>query len=107
MNFDDEMRAEDDRVARGTGRGPARSSEAYDAPEVVLCDLDRGPPDDRARERLRVSLRSYKGHPFVDVRLVFRGRDGEYRGTQKGVTVKRRELEAVLAALGEAMGWVG
>ena len=38
-------------------------------------------------EEIRVSLREYKGHPFIDIRLYWRPPDGEPGPTKKGVTL--------------------
>ncbi|GJD52696.1 hypothetical protein OPKNFCMD_5462 [Methylobacterium crusticola] len=52
-----------------------------------------------AREALRVQLREFKGHEFVDLRLFVIGPDGELVPTQKGIGVHPRLLRRVIEAL--------
>lgn len=40
-----------------------------------------------SREVIRVRLREYKGHRFVDARIFFPGPDDELRPSGKGVTI--------------------
>lgn len=79
-----------------------RSSEQQDATETVLVALDRprkGDPREAPSERLVVQQKSFEGHPFFDVRLAFRNQEGGYTFTKKGVSVRRREAPAIIAAL--------
>lgn len=64
-------------------------------PDRVLATLTR---KDGAEE-LRVSVRSYNGVRFADLRLHYRADDGSMRPTSKGVTVRRNEIAAVQSAL--------
>jgi len=76
------------------------------ADEVVLARLERGAYDPNAggsSEQLRVVFSSYRGHPFVGLRVWFRGVDGAWHPTRRGVTIRLRELSTVQAALGEAV----
>jgi len=38
-------------------------------------------------EEIRVALREFRGRRFLDVRIHYRGDDGEWHPTKKGVTV--------------------
>lgn len=40
-----------------------------------------------ADEEIRVSLREYKGHPFIDIRVYWKPPEGEPGPTKKGVTL--------------------
>lgn len=55
-------------------------------------------------EQLRLERRSYNGYPFLDLRVWFQGDDGEWRPTKKGLSIKPRELDEVIAALTKARG---
>jgi len=57
-------------------------------------------------EEIRVSLREYKGHPFVDIRIYWRRPDGEHGPTRKGVTFNPEfypEFKKAILALEEAL----
>lgn len=71
----------------------ARSNVSDPADHVVL-ELPRGEAD-----MLRVTRRSYQGKPFTDVRIFFRGDDGELHPTKKGATIRDYELGQVIEAL--------
>jgi len=55
-----------------------------------------------AREEIRVALRHYKGHSFIDLRVHARGADGEMVPTGKGITIKPDALPRLRQALAEA-----
>ncbi|AWG32603.1 transcriptional coactivator p15/PC4 family protein [Burkholderia cenocepacia] len=50
-------------------------------------------------ERLRVQLRQYRGREFIDVRFWYLTDDGEYRPSQKGVTLNPSQLAELIQAL--------
>lgn len=57
-------------------------------------------------EEIRISLREYKGHSFVDIRVYWRPPDGEPGPTRKGVTFNPEfypEFREAIAALEEAL----
>lgn len=59
-----------------------------------------------ADEEIRVSLREYKGHPFIDIRVYWKPPEGEPGPTKKGVTLNPElfpELKKALAALEAAL----
>lgn len=90
-----------------TGAPGDRVRNQGEQDDTMLAALDRGPADDRPREQLQVRLRHYQGRPFVDLRVWFRGDDGNYRPTSKGSTVRGRELLEVLRALRGAAAQLG
>jgi hypothetical protein len=55
-------------------------------------------------EELRIARRSFNGFEYIDLRVWFRGEDGQYRPTKTGVTVKLHEIDHVVAALSKAKG---
>lgn len=78
---------------------------------ALSCDgapaLSRVRPDSEHRfsasrgehDELRVQLREYKGAPFVDLRVWSQGSDGAWHPTRRDVTVRLRELGAVIRTL--------
>ncbi|WP_244141295.1 transcriptional coactivator p15/PC4 family protein [Burkholderia vietnamiensis] len=52
-----------------------------------------------ASERLRVQRRQYRGREFLDVRCWYLADDGEYRPSQKGVTLSPSQLAELVQAL--------
>lgn len=67
------------------------------APDQELLHVDR-----RNGERLVVRWRLYEGSHFVDLRVFYRAANGEYRPTQKGVSIRMSELFAVADAIKKA-----
>lgn len=60
----------------------------------------------RDDERVCFSVSEYKGHPYVSIRVHFRGDDGQWHPTKKGITVSAEQLEEIergVAALREAV----
>ena len=53
-----------------------------------------------ADEEIRVSLREYKGHPFIDIRVYWKPPDGEPGPTKKGVTLNPELFPALKKAMG-------
>lgn len=57
-------------------------------------------------EEIRVSLREYKGHPFIDIRVYWKPPEGEPGPTKKGVTLNPElfpEFKQAIAALEAAL----
>ena len=57
-------------------------------------------------EEVRVSLTTYKGKEYIDLRVFFRGDDGEMHPGKKGLTLSVAllpELEIAVKKLHEAM----
>ena len=70
--------------------GPADDGEK-------LATISRG-----ADRELRIRWRSFEGHPYLDLREWTKSEDGVAWPTKKGITIKPRELPAVLEAVTEA-----
>ena len=61
----------------------------------ILLDSERS-----ANRRLRVSIAEFDGRKRIDVRFYYRGDDGEFHPTQKGITLEDpRDLDDVIASL--------
>ncbi len=57
-------------------------------------------------EEIRVSLREYKGHAFIDIRVYWKPPEGEAAPTKKGVTLNPEffpDLKKAMAALEAAL----
>ena len=57
-------------------------------------------------EEIRVSLREYKGHPFIDIRVYWKPPEGEPGPTKKGVTLNPEffpDLKKAMVALEAAL----
>jgi hypothetical protein len=58
-------------------------------------------------EEIRASLTVYKGKQYVDLRVYYKGDDGEYHPSKKGLTVSLDlfpELEESMRKLREVIG---
>ncbi|KRT75205.1 MAG: Transcriptional Coactivator p15 (PC4) [Candidatus Rokubacteria bacterium CSP1-6] len=53
-----------------------------------------------ADEEIRVSLREYKGHPFIDIRVYWKPPEGEPGPTKKGVTLNPELFPGLKKAMG-------
>ena len=56
----------------------------------------------RGDDRLRVVWDEYNGARFLPIRLFWQNRDGEWRPSKKGITVKRHELDEFVEAVNKA-----
>ncbi|WP_230940724.1 MULTISPECIES: transcriptional coactivator p15/PC4 family protein [Burkholderia cepacia complex] len=63
-------------------------------PGACFLDVHRS-----GSERLRVQFRQYRGREFLDVRCWYLADDGEYRPSQKGVTLNPSQLAELVQAL--------
>jgi hypothetical protein len=58
-------------------------------------------------EEVRVSLTTYKGREYIDLRVFFQGDDGEMHPGKKGLTIRLDllpDLETAILKLREALG---
>lgn len=76
----------------GATSSPAPASPA----ERTLLTFPRG--QDGAKQ-LRVGVSTFQGKTFLSLAVWFRGNGGAWCPTKQVVTVRRRELDAVVAAL--------
>lgn len=53
-----------------------------------------------ADEQIRVSLREYKGHPYIDIRVYWKPPEGEPGPTKKGVTLNPELFPGLKKAMG-------
>ncbi len=65
----------------------------------MLAEIPRS-----ATERLQISINSYKGKSYLDLRIFYTTDDGQtWNPTKKGVTVAPESLELLKDAVEEAM----
>ena len=62
-------------------------------PEII-ADVQRS-----ETEVIRISTREYKGVPYVDLRVFFKDKSGEYRPTKKGLTVRKEQIHEIAKAV--------
>jgi len=55
-----------------------------------------------SRERLRITVGQYKGHEYVGIRVWFVDKDGQYRPSKNGVTLRPALLPELMQSLGLA-----
>jgi hypothetical protein len=53
-------------------------------------------------EKIRVSIESYKGHEFIDVRVYYEDDTGEWRPTKKGIAIAHDKVDELLELLRKA-----
>jgi len=69
--------------------------------DQLIATIEKNPD-----EEIRVSLREYKGHPFVDIRVYWKPPQGEPGPTRKGVTFNPEfypEFKKAITALEAAL----
>lgn len=83
---------------RDSGKSATQTTRGNDTSRVdhSTCFLDA---HRSTSERLRVQLRQYRGREFLDVRCWYLADDGEYRPSQKGVTLNPSQLAELVQAL--------
>lgn len=60
----------------------------------IIADVQRS-----ETEVIRISTREYKGVPYVDLRIFFKDKTGEYRPTKKGLTVRKEQIHEIAKAV--------
>jgi hypothetical protein len=58
-------------------------------------------------EEIRVSLTVFKKKQYIDLRVYYKGDDGEYRPSKKGITVSLDLLPDLVEAIEKARQLVG
>jgi hypothetical protein len=52
-----------------------------------------------ATQRVRIAHRNFKGHPYVDVRLLVVNQHGEYVATTQGISLRPELLAQIIQGL--------
>jgi len=55
-----------------------------------------------SRERLYITTGQYRGHEYISARIWFVGKDGEYRPSKKGISLRPALVPELIQALGLA-----
>lgn len=63
----------------------------------IIKDIDKG-----RGEIIRVELSEYKGSTFLNIRVWYTDKEGEYKPTQKGVSFTLDQFEDLKKAIEEA-----
>jgi len=50
-------------------------------------------------EELRISIDTYRGRRYINVRIWYQAEDGSFRPTKRGVTIRENEIEKAIKAL--------
>jgi hypothetical protein len=64
----------------------------------MLAEIQKGPT-----ERLRVSVTSYRGREYIDVRVFYLDRSSEYQASRQGMTLRPALALQLIQALGLAV----
>ncbi len=78
-----------------------REKETRKDSDQLVATIEKNPD-----EEIRISLREYKGHLFVDIRIYWKPPEGEPGPTRKGVTFNPEfypEFRKAIRALEEAL----
>ncbi len=70
------------------------SARALTSAGPLILDLQRS-----ARERLRISHATFKGKPYIDLRVWYVDGAGDYQPSRSGVTIKPAHIAEVVRAL--------
>ena len=76
---------------------PPQKSQAPRVPDVVLARIDRSFGE--KKEELRVALCEFEGKTYAGLRVIWRGREGEWLPGKAGITIRAKEIREVIAAL--------
>jgi len=85
-----------------------RPETGHNEPDRIIGTIRKN-----AQEEIAVSLRTYKGYRFVDVRVMARRPSGNPLPTSKGVAIKPEALPKIIELLQKAhaeaiaTGWCG
>ncbi|OPY05705.1 MAG: Transcriptional Coactivator p15 (PC4) [Syntrophorhabdus sp. PtaB.Bin184] len=61
---------------------------------MIISEIEKN-----QKECIRVSLEEYKGHEFIDCRVFWKDRAGEWKPSEKGVSLNDETLKEVITVL--------
>ncbi|MGF6636190.1 transcriptional coactivator p15/PC4 family protein [Paraburkholderia sp. MM6662-R1] len=64
------------------------------ASDLPVLDLQKN-----ARERLRIMHSTYKGKPYIDLRIWYADQNGDYQPSRSGVSIRPEQLAEVVRGL--------
>jgi hypothetical protein len=73
------------------------------ARDEVKNDQDIGELIKNTEETLKLRLRTYKGHQFLDIRSFWKKDDTEFIPTKKGITIPKGKLKEFSKLIGKAV----
>ncbi|MDR5770872.1 MULTISPECIES: transcriptional coactivator p15/PC4 family protein [unclassified Caballeronia] len=74
----------EDKKKAGTMASPeSSSSNDTSVGGVLFADLKK-----RDTERVRIHVKAYKGHDFIDIRVWYLADNGEFKPSSKGLTIR-------------------
>lgn len=84
-------------ASQGSESGADDKATRHDAQEIIVGRIKKN-----AREQIRVALAEYKGHRYVDLRIVVPDPDGGDRPTKSGLTLKLSAIPELAELLNRA-----
>ena len=84
------------------GNGSGGVAVATAAKEMTDAQII-GEFEKNSRERVRVSIESWRGHSLVNLRVLWHRDDGEWLPSRKGLAVSTAKLPDLLTLLTQAM----
>ena len=73
---------------------PRRLQETTRAHSTTFLDLRK-----TDGEHLRIEVREQRGHTFIDLRNWYLGADGQWRPSDKGVTIRAHQVPEIVRGL--------
>ncbi len=64
---------------------------------MVLAEIKKN-----EKERIRISVETYRGSQFVDCRVYWEDQEGEWRPSRKGIALSPDTIDLVIEALQKA-----
>lgn len=64
---------------------------------MLIAEMEKNPT-----ERLRVSIEEYRGSTFIDLRVYFQDKAGQWKPTKKGIALNSDCINGVIKALQKA-----
>lgn len=92
---------------QATKKGWEEFNEVETAPsgELRLATFDRS--FDGTHEELRVTVSEYQGHKFINLRVFFQSKDGQWLPSKKGLGLKKKEIAGLIEALRKGAAVLG
>ena len=61
---------------------------------MLIAELEKNPT-----EQIRVSIEEYRNSVFVDLRVYWQDKDGEWKPSKRGIALPAQAIDGVIAAL--------
>jgi hypothetical protein len=85
--------------ANNSANNPTTEAEAdvSTQPATLILELQKN-----SRERIRIAHTTYKGRPYIDMRVWYVDGAGDYRPSRSGVSIRPDQIGEVMRGLGLA-----